>query len=185
MSVFSFLKSLIRHPRTLGTLSPASPFTAHRVGDAIPEGAKSILELGAGNGAITRELLSRLPSDGRLLAVELRPELAEELSAIGDTRLAVVRGDAREVRNMAAQHGFAAFDAAVSSLPFALFEESERDAILASVHGLLVPGGALVACQHVPTMLPELKRRFDVDTSFEPLNLPPYFVMKAIKAEKK
>lgn len=183
MALLSFLGSLLRHPRTIGTLSPASPFTAKRVAQALPAHARTALELGAGNGALTRALLARLPADGRLLAVEMRPELARELEAIGDPRLVVFEGDARDVKADAARHGFAQFDAIISSLPFALFDEAARAKVLDDAHGLLAPDGALIVCQHAPTLLPELKKRFEVDTSFEPLNLPPYFVMKARRRE--
>ncbi|TAK03342.1 methyltransferase domain-containing protein [Patescibacteria group bacterium] len=179
MSLFSFLKSLIRDPRTVGTLSPASPFTARRVADAIPAGTKSVLELGAGDGALTRELLKRLPSDGRVYAVEVKPEFARALEAIGDPRLVVFEGDALDVRADAARHGVTSFDAVVSSLPFALFAEGARDRIIADVHAMLGSGGTFIVCQHLPTLLPALKKHFSVDTSFEPLNLPPYFIIKA------
>lgn len=179
MALFSFLGSLLRHPRTIGTLSPASPFTAKRVADALPAGAKRVLELGAGDGALTREILKRLPPDGRLLAVELRPELARALEALGDPRLTVFEGDARQAREEAQRRDLVPFDVIVSSLPFALFDEATRAKVLDDAHDLLAPGGVLIVCQHAPTLLPELKRRFEVDTSFEPLNLPPYFVMRA------
>lgn len=179
MALSSFLSSLLRHPRTIGTLSPASPFTAKRVADALPAGTKRVLELGAGDGALTRELLARLPEDGTLLAVELRPELARALEALGDPRLVAFEGDARQALEESVRRGLVPFDAIVSSLPFALFDEATRAQVLDDAHDMLAPDGVLIVCQHAPTLLPELKRRFEVETSFEPLNLPPYFVMKA------
>jgi len=181
MSLFSFLKSVATDLKTVGTLTPASSFTARRVAEAIPPGTKSVLELGAGDGALTRQLLARLPADGRVYAVEIRPEFARELEAIGDPRLVVFEGDASDVRADAARHGVTSFDAIVSSLPFALFPEAVREKILDDAHDLLAPRGTFIVCQHMPNLLPSLKKRFDVDTSFEPLNLPPYFIMRAVK----
>lgn len=175
------MKSTVLDLKTVGTLSPASSFTAKRVGNALPPNAKTVLELGAGDGAITRTLLERLSPDARLLAVEMKPEFAAVLEAIGDARLSVYTGDALQIKNEAASRGFVSFDVIVSSLPFALFPEAARDSLLNDIFDLLAPGGVIIVCQHMPTLLPALKEKYHIDIQVEPLNMPPYFILRGTK----
>jgi phospholipid N-methyltransferase len=178
MSTHTFFRSLLRDPMHVGTFSPASSFTADRVAKALPANPKAILELGAGDGALTRALLKSLPEDGRLIAVERDPALAASVSAIGDPRLTVNVADAVGIR---AALPDTRFDAIVSSLPFALFSDEVRERLLSDAQAMLTDDGALIVCQHAPTLLPLLRRRFIVDTAFEWRNFPPYFIMRARK----
>ncbi|HEY6146250.1 MAG TPA: 16S rRNA (adenine(1518)-N(6)/adenine(1519)-N(6))-dimethyltransferase RsmA, partial [Thermoanaerobaculia bacterium] len=71
-----------------------SPATAERIADAARLGrGDTVIEVGPGDGALTRPLLGRA---GRLLAIEIDPMRAEALSAefANDARVCVVCGDA-------------------------------------------------------------------------------------------
>jgi 16S rRNA A1518/A1519 N6-dimethyltransferase RsmA/KsgA/DIM1 with predicted DNA glycosylase/AP lyase activity len=60
-----------------------------------PEG-KVVLEIGAGDGRLTREILNLNPK--WIYAVELDPRWLDELAEISDTRLHVIEGDIRKIQ---------------------------------------------------------------------------------------
>jgi phospholipid N-methyltransferase len=149
---------------------------------ALPAGARRIVELGAGTGAITRELLRYGVRPECLLVVELNPELFEDLRS-SFPQSNVVCGDARELpRLLATASGFGdgdgEVDAVVSSLGFLSMPPTLVEQILVSTFECLPPGGVLVQFTYgpkCPVPVSTLKRlnlkakRVD----FTLMNLPP------------
>lgn len=67
-----------------------------RIADAVGIAAgDTVVEIGPGRGALTRELLARVGPTGRVVAVEVDRDLATSLHAefAGDARLVIVEGD--------------------------------------------------------------------------------------------
>ena len=173
--------------RAPGVVAEPLPSTSS-VGRAMAEQvdlarAKVVVELGPGTGVVTRELLKRLPADGRLLAIELSQAFAAQLPAwIGDPRLTVIQGSAESVDEHLRSHGVERADAVVSSLPFASMPASRRRSILARTHSVMRPGARFVAMQYVPfALLSILKEEFGQAriARWCPVNLPPLFVLTA------
>lgn len=182
MGLIPFLKTALKDMRRVGAVMPSSRFAVRRILRQVPADARFALEYGPGDGVLTRELLKRLPPDGRILAIETNDEFVGCLRRIQDSRLTVVHGDARLAAAFARQHGFAGFDLALSGIPFSLLPGELRRDIVSMTHDLLRSGGVFVVYQTSPLMVPYLKRQFGVKTSVEPLNVPPYFVMRAERA---
>lgn len=124
----SLLKNLVRHPRRTGAIAPSSPHLARLMG-ACASSAEHVIELGAGTGALTTELIAQFGPD-KVTAFEIDGKLADALrenfpgldvrsdcalSALKDASLAKPR------------------TAVVSSLPFRSlpepFTESFREAV--------------------------------------------------------
>lgn len=74
----TLLAHLIKSPALTGAVAPSSQFLASAMADAAA-GARHIVELGAGTGAVTRALAQRYP-DVPLTVVELQPALARRLT---------------------------------------------------------------------------------------------------------
>ena len=147
----------------------------------VPSGCRTVLEFGPGDGVVTRALLDRLPADGRLLAIETNAEFVETLSGIHDARLEVVHGSASDTADYASRSGFAGFDLAVSGIPFSMLSPGTRRSVVSLVGCLLKPGGVFIVYQPSPLMVKYLKREFAVSTQLALGNVPPYFVMRAVK----
>src|SRR3954465_7508153 len=72
-----FLRSFLATPSRVGAVLPTSAHTVRATLDLAPVvEARCVVELGAGTGPYTREILRRLPSDGRLMSFEVDPMLA-------------------------------------------------------------------------------------------------------------
>ena len=78
MNPINFLKIAFRDYKRVGAVTITSKYTIRRVLRALKPEYKYIVEYGAGNGAITREILNTLPPDGKLVAVELNDDLIKE-----------------------------------------------------------------------------------------------------------
>jgi len=181
VSLTSFLKIAAHDPLRVGAVMPSSKSAVRSILRAAPAGAKTILEFGPGDGAVTRALLARLPADGRLLAMETNHEFVECLRLIDDPRLTVVHGDARAASAWAVANGIAGFDSAVSGIPFSLLKDATRRELVELVDRLLWPGGTFVVYQSSLLMLRYLRRSFRVKVAVALKNIPPYFIMKAVK----
>lgn len=171
-----FLRSFLDSPRKVGAVLPTSRRTVRDTLDlASLERAGCVVELGAGTGVYTREILERIGPDARLLAFEVDGNLASALSAeLRDPRLRVVEDSAAELaRHLDAAHA----DVIVSGLPFTSLGAAERERILDAAREALAPDGALLVLQYSPFVQRELERRFaTVRRRISPLNLPPAFL---------
>lgn len=100
VSAAVFCGEFITTPRSVGALLPSSSRLARRIADQIPAGGSGyVVELGAGTGAITRALLSRIDNPERLVCIERSPVLADLLQKRLPT-IRVIEGDARQLDSL-------------------------------------------------------------------------------------
>lgn len=181
MNAINFIKIAFGDYK-VGAITVSSRYVVDRVVRAMPLGAKNVVEYGAGNGVVTKEILKKLPADGRLIAIESNKNFLPALTKIADKRLFVINKDVAEFlkeSKSGAQHNT---DAIISGIPFTLFPLVMRNLIVEKTHNILSDEGAFVVYQYSPLMSPTLKRKFkNVKINFEFRNLPPYFIMTAKK----
>jgi phospholipid N-methyltransferase len=160
----------------VGAILPTSRHTVRAMLDQAPlERARCVVEMGAGTGSYTREILARLAPDATLLAFEIDPVLAGRLAAeLRDPRVRVI--------NDSAEHAEAHLDGAradviVSAIPFTTVPADVRRRLLEVARGLLADDGAMVVIQYSTFLQSELERTFaSVRRSFELRNVPPAFL---------
>lgn len=180
MSLFSFLKVASRDIK-VGAVMPSSSFAVRNILKRIPAMLTTVVEYGPGDGVLTRELLKRMTSDGKLLALETNPKFAAALDALDDPRFILAHDDATLAAIYAQRHGLGPCDLVISGIPFSMVSKETRDRMVAMTFDLLKPGGVFLVYQTSPLMVPYLKKKFAVKTHWEPLNVPPYFIMRAEK----
>ncbi|MBM7808822.1 phospholipid N-methyltransferase [Geodermatophilus bullaregiensis] len=178
-----FLRAFLAHPRQVGAVLPTSRTAIRAMLDlADVPAARLVVELGAGTGVATREILARLSPRARLVAVEIDPRLARRLTErIDDPRLEVVCGSAEDVET---HLGAERADVLVSMLPFTSLDADLRRRLLDELPRALRPGGTAVVIQYSPLILGELRRRFaDVRVRVTPWNVPPAFLFAGTRGE--
>ena len=171
-----FLRSFVAHPRTVGAVLPTSRRAVRDMLDLAPiPAADQLVELGAGTGVYTAELLDRMSPDASLLAFEIDTRMATQLAErIQDPRLRVVNESAEALEATLAGRPA---DAIVSGLPFTSLPVGARDAILDAAKRALAPDGTMLVLQYSPLIQGELERRFgSVRRRISPLNVPPAFL---------
>ena len=181
MNQFDFLKTAFSDYR-VGAIAASSRYAVRRVAANLPAGAKYAVEYGAGEGSMTRGILENLPENGRLMAVELNRDFWPALESIKDERLKLLNNDVLELSGRLKNLGLPKVDAIVSGIPFSFFSPSRRRKITEQTAEGLSEGGVFIVYQYSLLILPILKKYFrEVKVSFEPRNLPPYFIMTAKK----
>ena len=143
----------------------------------------SIVELGAGTGVFTREILSKMPADGRLISYEINSIQAEFLrQSIGDKRLLVLEDSAAYLAKSLENRGIKKVDYIVSGLPLGIFDRESKDRIIQEINNSLPTDGVYIQFQYFLSTLRKIKHFFDVEIiKYEVRNFPPAFVYKCRK----
>jgi phospholipid N-methyltransferase len=186
----SFAREAVRTLRATGAIAPSSRRLAGRLAAAVAPVPHpvTVLEVGAGTGAVTRVLAAQLGPADRLDAVEVNPRFAEVLR--GDPALAAVADRVRVIpESITAMPLDRRYDVIVSGLPFMNFAPAEVRAILDRYLAALVPGGQLLLYGYVGTqaargllsrgegavhrLLADFEDRYGYDRAVVWRNLPP------------
>jgi phospholipid N-methyltransferase len=139
------------------------------------EDARCIVEMGAGTGPYTREIVKRLHRDARLIAFEIDPVLAAGLERdYRDPRLLVANDSAEQMGSYL--NGQRA-DVVVSAIPFTSLPPRERENLLRAAQANLAEHGTLLVLQYSPFIQGQLEKIFaSVERRVAPLNVPPAFL---------
>jgi phospholipid N-methyltransferase len=180
MKIVEFTKTAVKDYRRVGAVVPSSKYIARRIAREI-KGKEIIIEYGAGDGVISKEILKTAPRDVKILAFETNQRLFKELEKIKDSRLNPLNNDIRQAKECLKKLGIEkGVEAVVSGIPFSMIKRLEREKIIKNTKLLLKPGGVFILYQVTPLVLPILKKHFkEVQIKFELKNLPPYFIMIA------
>jgi phospholipid N-methyltransferase len=171
-----FLRSFVRSPRQVGAVLPTSRRAVRATLDLVAlEDARCIVEMGAGTGPYTREIVKRLHRDARFIAFEIDPELAAGLERdYRDPRLQVANASAERMDSYL--DGRRA-DVVVSAIPFTSLPSRERQNLLRAAQANLAEDGTLLVLQYSPFIQGQLEKIFaSVDRRLAPLNVPPAFL---------
>ncbi len=184
MNSIQFLKEGIRNLRTVGTLTRSSKYLCRNMVSHVDfSNAKVIVELGAGDGVITRHILKRMAPDARLLAFEVLPSLAEVLRAINDDRLIVINDSAEHLGKYLEQYGFDGVDAVISAIPFVALPDELAYRIVGECKKYMKTGAPYIQV-HYSLLAKKIYEDIfgEVKVHFVALNVPPAFVLVAEKA---
>lgn len=195
-----FLRESFRKLRVTASVLPSSRFLATAMLKQVDfRKVRNLVELGAGTGVITQEILRRMTPDSRLFALEINRNFVRHLrTCCLDTRLTVLHVDASDLLNQLAAHNAGTIDAVISSLGLTGMKSEHRTRIVRQVEACLAPTGIMMQFQYVTSLTPvpdlpnrqlrrfqegEFLRRYFPSVSTKPvfLNLPPALVFTCRK----
>jgi len=153
----SFMLGLARNPQTVGAFAPCSTYTAVELSRfVVPYEDRKIrvLEVGAGTGVVTKEIIKRLEGyNYEFDVIEIDPDFCKTLyKRFGYNRNVSI--NAIDILQWAPEKKY---DIIISILPYSNFSEDFVKSVLHKFTNLLKENGRI---SYVKTRVPEIMRRF-------------------------
>ena len=186
MGTIKFFKESVKNLKTIGTITRSSKYLCQGMIKPVDfDKAKVIVELGAGDGVVTKHILAKMRSDALLLAFELNSKFCDNMREIKDDRLVVIEDDALKVESYLEHHGHNEADYIISALPFTIFPEELSYKIIRKCKQILNPAGLFVQIHY--SLIPKklyMNVFGNVKLNFVAFNVPPAWVMVCRKEVK-
>jgi len=179
MNRWQYFLGGVKNMKTRGTIAPTSKFTSKKMLSNIRfEQADLIVELGAGDGSITKHILSEMRKDTKLISFEIDPVLCGILKEnFSDDRLTIINDSAEHLVEHLTKLGYSQADYVVSGIPFVMLPEDLGDRILKASKSILSMEGCFIQFHYSLIPKKRYKRIFNqLDIELEMRNLPPAFV---------
>ncbi|MGH3939902.1 MAG: class I SAM-dependent methyltransferase [Pseudonocardiaceae bacterium] len=159
-----FLAAAVRSPRDVGTLLPSGPELARRLAAVVPRSGPAerpmvVVEVGAGDGAVTWAIVERAGPDAVVIAVEKDPGLANRLRARA-SGVRVITADAGTLPAILVGQGVRRADVIVSVLPWTLFGPQQQRELLDTFSAALQADGVFTAAAYSSGYWTAAARRF-------------------------
>ena len=181
MSKKLFFSQFIKDFKNTGSVTPSSRFLVRKMISPINfSSAKVIVELGPGEGCITKKLLAKLKPSQKLYTFEVNSHFNKILNKLPYQNLNTLDRSALDIDQIEYDEEV---DYVISSLPLALFSKKDKLLLFEKVQKLLKPGGAYVQFQYSLANDKIISDSFaNVKRSYTPFNFPPAFVYTCRKS---
>ena len=180
-----FMCAALAKLRQTGAIVPSQRFLIEKMIAPVPETYSGrIIELGAGNGALTLRLAARCP-EAQILACEINPTLARvnrhNLDMAGiNGRVQVIPDAAEHLLSEMDRRGHDKADFVLSGIPLGNLPGDQTQALIDAISGALGPGGMFVQFQYSLMDRKRIRSRFkSLRTVPVLLNFPPAVVYYA------
>lgn len=187
METLQYIKTFLKD-RTVASITPTSRSGVRNVCTEIDFSQDMVVvEYGAATGVFTRFLLRHATPGSRVVAIERNHDLHACLSRrLRDPRLSLVCDSAENVQAILADLGLGQADYVISGIPFMLFGDQLKNAILENTRTVLREGGKFLLYQTFwqgrGVLLQPLSKRFArVESRYELRNIPPLRIYQACK----
>jgi phosphatidylethanolamine/phosphatidyl-N-methylethanolamine N-methyltransferase len=145
-----FLNHFRKSPRTVGAIAPSSQRLARAMLTGLPlerDPGVRMVELGPGTGAVTAEIVRRLPDNATCLAIDVDPVFSARVGARWP-RIDSVCDRAEHLVEIARARALLPLDHIVSGLPFASLPAATATAIVEAIVSSLRVGGTFTTFQY-------------------------------------
>lgn len=183
LSTIEFFKESIKNLKTVGTLTRSSKYLCKGMIKHVNfEEANVIVELGAGDGVITKHILNSMKPDAILLTFEVNERFCKKLRKIEDKRCIVIEDSAENISRYLKQVNAKHIDYIVSAIPFVALPDELGYSIISECKKYMKYGGLFIQ-MHYSLLAKKLYDNVfgNVDVNFVPINVPPAFVLVSEK----
>ena len=178
-----FLIEGMKNFNKTGSFTPSGDAMCRRMTDFTDyEHHRVLIELGAGDGVITRYILNKMHKDAVLLCFEINESFYEKLESIKDERLIVIKDSAEHVEDYLQKYQLEKADCIISALPFIVLPKIVMKNILDACFKVLKDDGVFVQMHYALTHKSVYEKIFrTVKTHFVAANFPPGYVFECRK----
>ncbi|MEE9439249.1 MAG: hypothetical protein V3V14_09640 [Saprospiraceae bacterium] len=182
MSRLKFLLEALKNFREVGTITRSGHALTNKIASFVLETDIHVLELGAGDGAITRKILKNMHPSGKLLSFEINPNMYKQLLSIDDPRLIAINCSAEELEKHMKIHNISMFDSIVSAIPYIVLPKALALKILNLCKTYLKENKPYLQVHYAKSPSHLYKGVFgNLKTYWVLKNIPPAYVFKCIK----
>lgn len=179
MGTIEFFRQSVKNLKTVGTLTRSSKFVCKEMISHVDfKMANVIIEMGAGDGVITKHILGAMKPDAKLIIFEVNPTFCKVLREIKDERLIVIEDSVELIPEYLKKHKLDKPDFIISAIPFVAMPDDISYKIVQLCQKTLKPEGKYIQIHYSLLLKKMYKKVFgNVDVNFVPLNIPPAFVL--------
>jgi phospholipid N-methyltransferase len=170
-----FLTKFFRHGTTIGAVAPSSPWLARRFVEGIDFSRMNcVVELGAGTGSITQEVLRQAGQGCRAIIVERDPDFCTCLRQ-RFPGAEIAEADARDLCQILDERKIETVDHVFCGLALPWFARPDRHRILDTIRTRLTRDGSYRQLTYMPWLHTREYRRYFEKVGFRFVfrNLPP------------
>lgn len=177
MNKSSLFKELFVNIKTTGAVTFSSKSLVNKMlSFADFKGVKTIVELGGGDGSITKGIIDRMDDDAVLFVFEISENFCHNLKLKFKGKNVKIICDSAE--NMDKYLEGKEVDLILSSLPFSLIPKESRTAIYEKSSLMLKPSGYFIQICYSYLLRFQFASHFShIRTAFTLKNFPPAFIM--------
>eukprot|EP00826_Nyctotherus_ovalis_P034277 TRINITY_DN2830_c0_g2_i1.p1 TRINITY_DN2830_c0_g2~~TRINITY_DN2830_c0_g2_i1.p1 ORF type:complete len:235 (-),score=41.68 TRINITY_DN2830_c0_g2_i1:144-764(-) len=179
-----FLKSWLHSPNQMGTLFPSSSTTSKKIAQLIKDPQNAVvLELGAGTGQVTDEIVALGVPEECFATVEYDARLCKELMLKYPKGLNLLNIDAADMLEELPARFIGKTDYVISTLPLIPLKKDKAQKIVDSIFQVLKPGGVYIQVTLSP-FRPKYMEDLGLRTTklfVSWVNLPPMHVWRICK----
>ncbi len=170
----SFIVQFIKKWRQVGAVLPSSIFLVEDMLEEVDwKDTRLIIELGAGSGSFTKQILKRMNKDAKLFVFEIDSVFVSKLAKINDPRMVLINDSASNISNYL--EGELA-DCIISGIPLSNLDLISKAEIVESSIKNMKKNAIFLQFQYFPESYNFLKKYFsNVRMRFTLLNTPPAF----------
>ncbi len=139
-----YLKDFLLQPKLTGSIVPSSAHLAETyVALAELEKRTCVVELGPGDGCLSKAVLSALPKTSSYFAIEINPDLAKRFRK-NLPKAKIYEDSLVQLPKYLKENGFATCDCIISGIPWTNFTQDEQRVYMGIVYNALAPGGCFL-----------------------------------------
>jgi phosphatidylethanolamine/phosphatidyl-N-methylethanolamine N-methyltransferase len=157
--MLNFIKQFLLNPKETGAIAASSEELADLITNCVNlTRAKIIVELGSGNGTVTKKILEKKSGEAIFFSLETNRSFVSETR--NNCNSIVYQDSAANIKKYLVKQGFQSCDCVISGLPWASFDNKLQGELMRSIIDCLDNGGEFATLANLQGLILPAGKRF-------------------------